>query len=133
MELPLLARPKECYSICNIRNIGEQYHIVWTNYGPTWIYWPTGYAIGGTAQLVLLYRCYHRWAPTLLVTTTGRAEQPEDGLRRHHRLCPRDSHESAVGQLEQLADVSGSDPAPSGLDNHATTGSGLMRQSDARD
>ncbi len=37
-----------------------------------------------------------------------------------------------MGRLEQLADVGQSDPALSGR-NHATTGSGPTRQSDARD
>ena len=67
------------------------------------------------------------------MTTTGRVEQSEDGPRRRRRRGPRDSHESAVGRLEQLADVGRSDLPLRGLNDHATTGSGPMRQSDARD
>ena len=80
-------------------------------------------------------RCYpsHRRASTLSVTTTGRPEQPEDGPRCRRCRGPRDSHESAVGRMEQLADVGRSDPALRGLNDHATTGSGPTRQSDARD
>ena len=85
----------------------------------------------GTPELI--YRCYHRWAPPLSVTTTGRVEQPEDGPRRRRRRHSRDLHESATGWMEQLADVGRIDPAPSGLNDHAFTGSGPTRQSDARD
>ena len=46
---------------------------------------------------------------------------------------PLDWHESAVGRLEQLADVGRSEPAASRLNDYATIGSGPMRQSDARD
>ncbi len=46
---------------------------------------------------------------------------------------PRDSDESAVGRLEQLADVGRSEPTASRLNDHATTGSGPTHQSDARD
>ena len=38
-----------------------------------------------------------------------------------------------MGRLEQLADVGRIDPAQSELNDHATTGSGPTRQSDARD
>ncbi len=58
--------------------------------------------------LELIYRCYHRLASTLSVSTTGRAELPADGPRRRRRR-PRDSYESAVGRLEQLAHVDGHD------------------------
>jgi hypothetical protein len=57
-------------------------------------------------------------------TTTGRVEQPEDGPSRRRRRHPRDSQESAVGRMEQLADVGRSGPAESGLNDHATFGSG---------
>ncbi len=56
------------------------------------------------------YRCYRRRASTLSVTTTGRPEQLEEGPCRR-RGGPRDSHESAFGRLEQLADVGRSDIA----------------------
>ena len=39
----------------------------------------------------------------------------------------------AVGRLEQLVDVGRIDPALSGLNDHATTGSGPTCQSDVRD
>jgi hypothetical protein len=107
-----------------------------THYGPTQIYRPTGHAIGGTACTActseLVYRCYRLRAAPLSVKTTDRAEQPGDGPCRRRR-GPRDSHESAVGQLEQLADEGRIDPAQSGLNDHATTGSGATCQSDARD
>ncbi len=48
-------------------------------------------------------------------------------------MCKRDSHESAVGRLEQLVDVGQSDPALSRLKDHATSDIGPMRQSDALD
>ena len=68
------------------------------------------------------------------MTTSGRAEQPEDGPRRRRRRQPRDSDESIAGRPEQLADVGRSDPALSGLNGHAArAGSGPTRQSDARD
>ena len=56
------------------------------------------------------------------MTTTGQVEQPEDGPRRRRRLHPRDSQESAVGLMEQLADVTvgRSDSAASGLNDYAT-------------
>ncbi len=85
----------------------------------------------GTPELI--YRCFHSRTSTLSVTTTGRPEQPEDGPCRRRPRAPRDSHESAVGRLEQLTDVGRSDPALSGLNDHATTGSGPTRQSGARD
>jgi hypothetical protein len=80
-----------------------------------------------------VYRYYHRRASTLSVTTTDQQEQPEDGPRRRRRRGPRDSHESAVGRLEQLADVGKSESAQSGLNDYASTGSGPTCQSDARD
>ena len=67
------------------------------------------------------------------MTTTVRKEQPEDGPRRRRRWHPRDSNESAAGWPEQLADVGRSNPALRGLNDHATTGSGPTRPSDARD
>jgi hypothetical protein len=89
---------------------------------------------GGTAGTPeLIYRCYHRRALTLLVTTTGRVEQPEDGPRHRRRRGPRDSHESAWGRLEQLAGVGRSELEESGLNDYDTMGSGPTRQSDARD
>ena len=63
----------------------------------------------GTQELI--YWCYSLQASPLSVTTTGRAEQPKDGPRRRHRRHPRDPKESAVGRMEQLADVGRSDPA----------------------
>jgi hypothetical protein len=48
-------------------------------------------------------------------------------------VCLWDLYESAVGLLEQLADVGLSDPALRGLNSHDTSGSGPTRQSDARD
>ncbi len=81
----------------------------------------------------LIYRCYHRRALPLSVTTTGRAEQQADGPRRRSSRHPCDSFGAAVGRLEQLAEVDRSEPAVSGLNDHATTGSGPTRQSDARD
>ena len=65
--------------------------------------------------------------------TTGRAEQPEEGPRRRRRRRLRDSNESVVDRAEQLADVGRSDPALSGLNDHATAGSKPTRQSDAQD
>ena len=60
------------------------------------------------------------------------AVPPMDGpRRRRRRRQPRDSDESVAGRPEQLADVGRSDPALSGLNDHATTGSGP--KSDARD
>ena len=85
----------------------------------------------GTPELI--YRCYHRRAASLSVMTTGRAQQPEDGLCRQRRRRSRDSHESVAGRPEQLADVGRSDPALRGLNDYASTGSGPTRQSDARD
>jgi hypothetical protein len=77
--------------------------------------------------------CHHHRASTLSVTSTGRLEQLEDGPRRRRNGCPRDSHESAVGLLELLADVGKSEPSPCGLNYYASTGGGQKRQSDARD
>ena len=118
----------------------EHWRAVETHYGPpaTRIYGPTDHAImiGGTAQLALrelIYRCYHRRASPLSVTTTGRAEQPEDGPRRRRRLHPHDWHYSVAGRPEQLADLGRSDLELRGLNDHATTGSGTTRQSDPRD
>jgi hypothetical protein len=51
----------------------------------------------------------------------------------HRCRGQRDSHEFAVGRLEQLADVGRSESVLRGLNNHASTGSGQTRQSDARD
>ena len=87
----------------------------------------------GTPELV--YRCFHLRASPLSVTTTGRAKQPEDGPRRRRRRGPNDPHESGVVLLEQLADVGRRDPALrlSGLNDHASTGSGPTRQPDALD
>ncbi len=62
----------------------------------------------GTPELI--YRCYHRRASPLSVTTTGGAAGGWTCLRR--RRHPRDSHESAAARMEQLADVSRSDPRP---------------------
>jgi hypothetical protein len=45
----------------------------------------------------------------------------------------RDSCESAASWMEQLADLGWSEPAASGLNDHATTWSGPTRQSNARD
>ncbi len=56
-------------------------------------------------------------------------ELSEEGPRCR-RQGPRDSHESAVGRQEQLADEGRSDY---GTDDYATAGSGLTRQSEARD
>ncbi len=75
----------------------------------------------------------HRRATPLSVTTTVRAEQPEDGPRRRRRRDPRDSQEFVVGRMEQLTDVGRRYPAASGLNDNATFGSGPTRQSDARD
>ena len=58
------------------------------------------------------------------MTTTGQAKQPKDGPRRHRRLEPRDSPESAAGRMEQLADAGRSD---SGQNDHAT----VMERADA--
>ncbi len=44
-----------------------------------------------------------------------------------------DSHESAVGRLEQLADEGRSEPALCCFNDYASTGSWPTRQSDARD
>ncbi len=60
------------------------------------------------------------------VMTTGRVEQQEDGPRRRRR-DPRDSQESAVGQMEQLADMGRSDPPSSGLNNHSTLFRSIQR------
>ncbi len=51
----------------------ELWRAVLTHYDPTRIYWPTGHAIGGTAQQELreLLLQITRQASTLLVTTTG--------------------------------------------------------------
>ena len=62
----------------------------------------------GTPELI--YRCYRLLAAPLSVTTTGRVEQPVDGLRSRRRRDPRDSQESAVGRMDQLVDVGRSDP-----------------------
>ena len=43
------------------------------------------------------------------------------------------SQESVAGRPQQLADVGRSDLALRGLNDHATAGSGLTRQSHARD
>ena len=54
----------------------ERMRAVGTQNGPIRIYGPTGYAIGGTAQLALqelIHRSHHRQASPLSVTTTGRA------------------------------------------------------------
>jgi hypothetical protein len=59
----------------------------------------------------LIYRRYHRQTLILSDMATGQQEQPEDGPRRRRRWGPRDSHESAVGRLEQLAGVGPSNPA----------------------
>ncbi len=71
-----------------------------------------------------IYRCCRSRASTLSVTITGRPEQPEDGPRRRRRRGPRDSHESAVGRLEQLADVGRSDPALRVLTTARPSGAG---------
>ncbi len=80
---------------------------------------------GTAGPLELIYSCYHRRASPLSVTTTGRAEQPEDGPRRRCRRHPRDSHdsESDADWMKQLVDVGWSNPALSGLSDYATTGS----------
>ena len=83
--------------------------------------------------LELNYRCYRLRAAPLSVTITGPVEQPEDGFRRRRRRHPRDSHESAAGRPEQLADVGRSDPTLRGLNDYASAGSGPTRQSNARD
>jgi hypothetical protein len=57
----------------------------------------------GTQELI--FRCYRRRASTLSLTTTGQPEQQEDRPRRCRSWGPRDSHQSALGQMEQLADV----------------------------
>jgi hypothetical protein len=93
----------------------------------------TGHAICTAGTPELIYRCYQRRTTTLSVTTTGRPEQLEDGTRCRHHHCPLDLYESAVGWMEQLADVGQRDQVLSGLKDHATTWSGPMRQSDARD
>ncbi len=49
------------------------------------------------------YRCYHRRAPTLSVTTTGLQEEPEDGPRRRHYQGQSDSHGVPLCQAEFLA------------------------------
>ena len=59
------------------------------------------------------------------VTTMRRAEQLEDEPRRRRRRHLRDSHESAAGRPEQLVDVGRSDPELRGLNDYASTGSGL--------
>ncbi len=46
---------------------------------------------------------------------------------------PLDLNESAVGRPEQLVGVGRSDPALRGLNDHATSGRGPTRQSNARD
>jgi hypothetical protein len=91
----------------------EHMRAVVRHYGPTRIYGPTRHAIGGTAQQAL------RSLPTAATAAGPRhyqrrlragREQQEDGPRRR-RWGPRDSHESAVGRLEQLADEGRSDTA----------------------
>ena len=61
----------------------ERMRAVGTHYEPTQIIGPTDHVIEGTAQLwqELIYRCYRLLSAPLSVTTTGRAEQPEDGPR----------------------------------------------------
>ena len=65
--------------------------------------------------------------------TTGREQQPEDGPRRSRSLRSHDSNEPVAGRPEQLVDVGRSDLALRGLNDYASTGSGLTHQSDARD
>ena len=82
-----------------LRPMRHQEHMqaVETHFGPTRITGTTGHAIGGTAGTPeLIHRCYHRWAPPLSVTNTGRVEQPEDGPRRRRRRDPRDSQTRSV-------------------------------------
>ncbi len=71
----------------------------------------------GDSELIVICTCYHRRASPLSVTSTGRAERPEDGPRSRRRRYPRGSHESVAGRMEQLADVGRSEPAASGLDD----------------
>ena len=47
-------------------------------------------------------------------------------------LAAADSHESVAGRPEQLTDMGLSDLKLRGLNDHAATGSGPTRQSDAR-
>ncbi len=102
---------------------------------PTRIYGPTGHAIGGTAQQALLSCCYHRRASPPSVTTTGRAEQPDSEVDLAAAAAGARGTRMSAGRMEQQADsdVGQSKTAASGLNDHATTGSGPTRQSDARD
>ncbi len=94
-----------------------------THYGPTRIYGPTGHAIGGdgTADTTELnHRCHHRRAAPPSATIASRlVDEPR---RRRRRRGRRDSLDSVVGRMEQLADVGRSDPAARGLNDHATFG-----------
>jgi hypothetical protein len=83
---------------------------------PPPVLWPHGlHSIKCALQADSDLQAYRSRASTLSMMTTGRQEQPEDGPRRRRRRGPWDSHESAVGRLEQLADVGRSDTALRGV------------------
>ena len=132
MEQPRLARQKGCYAVRYIRSIDEQSDALRAD-SDLRAYRPCNRRDGTASTPGLIYRCYHRRAESLSVITTVRAQQPEDGPRRRRRRRSRDSNESVAGRPEQLAGVGRSDPALRGLNDHATTGSGPTRQSDALD
>ena len=97
----------------------EHMQAVGTHYGPTRIIGPTGHAIGGTAQ----HSGDHLKLPTSPCRATISDYYGPGGAAGGWTSPPpasRDSQESAVGRMELLADVGWSDPAASGLNDHAT-------------
>ncbi len=68
-----------------------------------------------------------------LATISDDYGQLEEGPRRRCRWHLRVWCEPAAGRMEQLADVDRNEPVASRLKDHAATGIGPTRQSDARD